>query len=72
MISDDLTALADRLSAYERDGCELHPLAVSVLVATFRDLAERSRVLESGPVPPHLAGGALPPGVVPMRRRSAA
>jgi len=70
MISTDITALADRLAPYERHGCEMHPVAVGLLVSTLRDLAERAQHIESGPVPPHQRG-ILPPGVLPFRRGAA-
>lgn len=70
MVSTDITAMADRLSAYERDGCEMHPIAVALLVATLRDLAERSRHLEHAPVPPHQRG-ELPAGVIRFPGRAA-
>lgn len=72
MISTDISALADRLAPYEREGCNMHPVAVALMVTALRDLAERARVIETRPVPPHLAGSALPPGVVPFRRGRAA
>lgn len=71
MLADDLTALADRLAPYQATGCDMHPVAVALMVSTLRDLAERARILEGRPVPPHLAGAALPPGVVPFRGRAA-
>jgi hypothetical protein len=71
MISADITALADRLAPYERQGCDMHPVAVALIVATLRDLAERARAIEHRPVPPHLTGGALPPGVVRFPGRAA-
>jgi hypothetical protein len=64
MLSTDLSALADRLAPYQTSGCDMQPVAVALMVATLRDLAERARALEHRPVPPHLTGGALPPGVV--------
>jgi hypothetical protein len=70
VISDDLTALADRLAPYERHGAELHPVAMALLVAALRDLAEQVRGLEGRPVPPHQRG-VLPPGVLPFRGRAA-
>jgi hypothetical protein len=71
MISTDLLALADRLAPYQASGCDMHPVAVALIVGTLRDLAERARALEHRPVPPHLAGGALPPGVVRFPGRAA-
>jgi hypothetical protein len=71
MISTDLLALADRLAPYQASGCDMHPVAVALMVGTLRDLAERARAIEHRPVPPHLTGGALPPGVVRFPGRAA-
>ena len=68
MVSTDIAALADRLAPYQATGCDMHPVAVALLVSTLRDLAERAQHIEGRPVPPHQRGTALPPGVLPFRR----
>jgi hypothetical protein len=70
MISTEMTALADRLAPYQSDGCELHPVAVVLLVAQLRELAEQARHLEDSPVPPHYRG-ELPPNVIRFPERAA-
>lgn len=52
MLSANLEAVAERLAAYEAEGVDLHPLAISALVVIFRDLAAQARAMEYTPVPP--------------------
>ena len=72
MLSVKLDAVADRLAAYEADGVELHPVAISALVAIFRDLAAQARAMEHAPVPPAAravyGGNVVPLGAAGGRR----
>lgn len=72
MLSANLDAVADRLAAYEADGVDLHPIAISALVAVFRDLAAQARAIEHTPVPPAAraarGGNVVPLGAAAGRR----
>jgi hypothetical protein len=68
MLSDRLEALASHFSAW---AARPEPLRldqrVSALIAReLEEAAAAARGLEGRPVPPHLAGGQLPAGVVSL------
>jgi hypothetical protein len=68
MLSDRLEALASHFSAWAARSEPL-PLdqRVSALIAcALEEAAAAARGLEGQPVPPHLAGGTLPAGIVSL------
>lgn len=78
MLSNRLDALASHFRAW---AARPRPIALdqrvaALLAAELAEAAALARGLEGRPVPPHLAGGPLPEGVVPIedaraRRRAA-
>lgn len=68
MLSDRLEALASHFRAWAArpEPLPLDQRLAALIAGELEDAAAAARGLEGRPVPPHLAGGPLPAGVVSL------
>jgi hypothetical protein len=68
MLSNRLEALASHFAAWASrpEPLTLDQRLAALLADQLADAADAARALEGQPVPPHLAGGPLPAGVVSL------
>jgi hypothetical protein len=68
MLSDRLDALASHFAAWASrpDPLRLEQRVSALIACELEQAAAAARGLEGQPVPPHLAGGPLPAGIVSL------